>query len=192
MGDWFQVLVDTEVTLEEAAATAERGLVWLIQEEILGPEPGDYGLGKPDGYPPGNRFEKAVELSEGYQHLRKLHTNGLQIYIAKDWFLFLGGQGSHIEIECDRCGPLGCYVNMYDLPGFEDALNRPNENIKDVTYTCPRCGYEKRITEWEYHNSLAFGNLAFKFWNWPPFRDDFIQAFEQRLGHQLTLIAGKL
>ena len=34
----------------------------------------------------------------------------------------------------------------------------------------------------------GFSNLGFTFWNWPPFTDQFIKNFKQRLGCDVNIV----
>jgi hypothetical protein len=44
----------------------------------------------------------------------------------------------------------------------------------------------------EFDPPWAFGNLGFKFWNWPPLKRSLIEQISGILGHGVIIIAGKI
>jgi hypothetical protein len=46
--------------------------------------------------------------------------------------------------------------------------------------------------EWTFDPPWAFGNLGFKFWEWPPLKRRFVDEIKGLLGHEIVMISGKV
>ncbi|NEA23963.1 hypothetical protein [Actinomadura bangladeshensis] len=65
---------------------------------------------------------------------------------------------------------------------------------RDAVMPCSSCARSVELAAWEWADDyFALGYLGFTFWNWPPFRAEFVEEFGRRLGgHRVVLLAGKL
>jgi endogenous inhibitor of DNA gyrase (YacG/DUF329 family) len=62
----------------------------------------------------------------------------------------------------------------------------------DAALRCPACGKESPVTAWRYDTHYGYGNLAFRFWNWPPLKLTFLDDIRRELGHSIAVVEGIL
>jgi hypothetical protein len=183
MGDYFQRIVDRDVSPDEAQPLAGRIRDWLVGQEIIVGNLTDCVLGGGGkGYPPGANFERVVDGEEN--HTRTLRTNGLAIVIGRT--LFGPGQGG-FELICRQCG-----LRTNGGQTWGDAVSEWYKGRGTGRFACPRCAHAEPVTEWTYDPPMGFGNLGFEFWNWPPLKNSFIAELSLRLGHRTVFVSGKL
>jgi hypothetical protein len=185
MGDYFQIIVDCQVSLPKAAALASRIRDWLIDEGIIDRTMTNCVLDEDDiGYPPGANFEQAVESS--HDDTRELWTNGLSIIVGREVF---DSSPEVPDLLCRHCNAKS--RTAWDQ-AISDAMSQWREGDGVGDLTCPACGHSEPITKWIWDPPWGFGNLGFKFWNWPPLKASFLTEFAERLGHRMVLVTGKL
>jgi hypothetical protein len=180
MGDCYQVVVDCEVPLEEVEEAAASICAWLIQDDVILPTPTDCVPGDEGGYPPGRNCERVTEGS--CADLASLRTNGLRILRGRTIFYSVGA-----DIVCSHCGD-----RTSEGEEFGRALRAWADGDDGATFSCPACGHKKLIAECSFDPPWGFGNLGFKFWNWPPLKDSFVRELSTRLGHRTVFVCGKL
>ncbi len=91
MGDTFQIFVDREVSIEDAAALAQAVRDWLVNDKIIQARMTDCVLGNEgQGYPPGLNASHVTEFDRA-PHFMGLRTNGLAIIIGR--MVYTSGQG---------------------------------------------------------------------------------------------------
>lgn len=197
MGDYFERIVDLDVTAEDAPELAERMLRWMTGEGLLTRErssEGVYSQGAGWGYVPGPKWSTAVRNSEfvGPQ------AGPVAVLVGRD--AYVGGQGMDEPeyARCPRCDARTVIVDYPDEFEANDEVWRPfREGIDAWRSTgrgsapCPACGKRVAVTEWCWDHSYALGALAFDFWNWPPIADGFWTEFGRRLGHRTVVQMGK-
>src|SRR5262245_14773103 len=99
LSDNAQIIVDIEVSAEQAPELARLVRTWLIDERIIEREQSDSVLSSPAGHRPGQNYRVAVKADEdAFQHL---WTNGVAFVVGRTVF-DAGGNG--IELRCDTCG----------------------------------------------------------------------------------------
>jgi|SRR5579859_5119338 len=186
MGDYFQSIVDRDVVVGEAERLGARILAVLVQHQIVEQIPSECVLGRDGGgYRPGPNFEHAIAPPD--EGVRSLRTNGLQVIIERT--VFDSGQGG-FQLVCDRCRTKFPYDSA-DMP-WSAAIGTWFSQEGQGLLTCSHCGYTKAITEWAFDLPWGFGNLGFKFWNWPPLRESFVEEVTLLLGHRTIVVYGKL
>jgi len=183
MGACFQTIVDEDASVEEAQTLANEIRDWLVERGIIQATLTDCVLGGDGrGYPPGRNFEEAI--SPGVHHdLLQWRTNGLHLVIGRT--VFDPGQADHI-VMCPQCR-----TPHEDHIQWGNAIGEWYEG-KTALLRCPHCNASTPITEWVFDPPWGFGNLGFKFWNWPPLKDEFVSEFGERLKHQTIIVKGKL
>jgi hypothetical protein len=185
MGDCHTTIVDREVSTSDAPKLGATIREWLIAEGVIQADPSDCVLGG-DGYRPGSVLGLAIEPGDVDRYaLRRLLTNGLEIITERA--LFIGWMEALI---CTRCN------QTIDYSEFEPVISTAIQNwfssgVGDRV-DCPRCGMGVPLTEWRFDPPVGFGNLGFKFWNWPPLKTSFIAEVARRLGHRVVVVVGKL
>ena len=183
MGDWFQTIVDKDASVEEAEILAYEIRDWLIDRGIIQATMTDCVLGGDGrGYPPGPNYAGAVGSGDHSSFLQ-LWTNGLELIVGRT--VFDSGQGGN-TVLCPKCQtPQANHIQWVDAVGewYEG---------KAALLLCPHCKTATPITEWVFDPPWGFGNLGFKFWNWPSLKDEFVSEFRERLKHQIVVVKGKL
>lgn len=179
MGDYFDIIVDEEATEEEAPALGTSVVEWLISEGIISGEMTDNVLGSDLGYPPGPNSDKA-----GGEKVPDYRTNGMELITGRTVFHSVDRE---INLICSECGT--CFQPPDE---WGDAIGEWYDRTGSGLLACVHCGRKKPITEWRHEPPWAFGNLGFKFWNWPALTESFIQQVSQRLGHKVVHVCGKL
>ncbi|MFC8529276.1 hypothetical protein [Nocardia sp. NPDC057227] len=196
MGDFFERIVDVEVTAEQAATLGARMVDWMIARRLLTREMSGeamYSLGVDKGYVAGPDWRRvttewgadwipgpvAVLLGRGDHH---------------------GGQGE-IEPESARCPRCQATTTIIDYPQqweadpevwrpFHDGIEAWKQTGTG-SVTCTRCGEDAGVTEWGWPSGFALGALAFDFWGWPPLTENFVTEFGAQLGHHIEHHTGK-
>ncbi|WP_436774084.1 hypothetical protein [Yinghuangia sp. YIM S09857] len=195
MGDWFQTIVDTEATPEEAQELAANVLAWLISDGIVSAERTDCVLGADAGHAPGARHGEAVVDPD--PELVDVWSNGLHVTVERT--VFDAGQGEPSAVTCPHCAVEMRLVDEYWSPVeetwdlFADATESWADDY-DEPVACPSCGRTARVHTWIWADDyFAFGHLGFTFWNWPALRPEFVVELSSRLGgHRTVLLEGKL
>lgn len=197
MGDFFERIVDVEVTGEEAGPLAERMVTWMVTEGLITREvssDGVYSLTVDEGYVPGPNWARAVADSSDPDWL----PGPVAVVVGRDYHV--GGQGAD-DAEyavCPRCENKTVIINYpEEFEADEDVWQPFKDGIADWKETgegsapCPTCGASVSVTEWQWESNFAVGALAFDFWGWPPLSVGFYATFSQQLGHRTVEHMGK-
>lgn len=180
MGDRFQLIVDRDVSEEEAPHLAEKVRGWLVSRRIIEPVLSDRALGAP-GHPPGPDHPSVLEKPspEAFSYL----TNGLVIIVGRTFFWT-----PYTDLTCRACAA------RFDPYSDEwvDAIEAWHQGDDSATFNCPRCGQPERVAEWSGESPSGFGNLGLEFWNWGPLSASFVREVTEFLGHRTMLVRGKL
>jgi len=210
LSDHAQIVVDTEVSAEQAPELANIVRAWLVREQIIRQEQSDSVLGD-TGHRPGINYRAAIRIdTDGKARLQRLLGAAM---VSPAWraaleeaiegpayeesFLGLmvigvkfavGRQvfdacGNGIELECDACG-----MSFEPDDSWSDAVGAWFSGDNLVSFPCPSCGQQALLTEWRGPWPWGFGNLGIAFWNWPPLSDDFIHAITRKLGHRTVMV----
>ena len=175
MSDFAQIVVDTEVSAEQAPELANVVRAWLIGERIIEREEGNSVLDG-TGHRPGISYRIAIQENRDFDflNLRVKFAVGRRVFDA-------GGNG--MELGCDACG-----LSFKPNDSWYDAACAWFDGDDLVTFACPSCDQQTLLTEWGGPWPWGFGNLGIEFWNWPSLSDDFIQAMTRNLGHRTVLV----
>jgi hypothetical protein len=196
MGDYFERIVDIEVTIADADAVAARMLDWMVSRRLLSREMSGetmYSLGVDEGYVPGPDWAQVTE-KWGDDWI----PGPVAVIVGRDDHH--GGQGA-IEPESAACPHCHAKTVIIDYPQQWEAdpeIWRPFQTGIDAwkqsgvgAVACNSCGDATPVTEWEWPSGFALGALAFDFWGWPPLTDTFITEFSAQLGHSIEHHTGK-
>ncbi len=156
MSDSVCWVVDLEARLEDAAASAQKSLQWLVQHGIAEPIPASgAALSGADLYRPG---PQAAAWSEYIAD--DLQLCGVEVRVEHTVF----HAGSNIEqIRCPHCGT----NHELDTVPWSEAVERWHSGKADHTLACPTCARSAPIVDWTFLEfDWAFGNLGFGFNNW--------------------------
>ncbi|MBI3857657.1 MAG: hypothetical protein HY293_18400 [Planctomycetes bacterium] len=185
MADFYQTVIDTQAGTAEADHLARHVVSYLAAKGVIASNPSEEG-----GYP---RGPNAMDISEGgpsragHEALPPVYSH-LQVII---------GRATHSGDMSDPGPPKA------SCPRCRAALDDPDEewsaavqawlaDDRDSTLLCAACGAATPVTTWRCEPACGFGNLAFRFWNWPPLRGDFLEDLGRELGHAISVVRGKL
>lgn len=185
MGEFNTILVDPQVSLDDAPREAARMIAWLQARGIIGPAEVEEGHPKlPDGsygkvgytvYRPGPNFREASEN----ESVLTLHYNYLEVTTERT--IFTAGDNG-IGIYCVECNTEQTALGDEWNNAFQTWWEGHPEPL-----TCIQCGHTAHLAGWRFDPVFGFGNLGFSFNNWFPL-PSFIQAFERELGRPLTVV----
>ncbi|MFI1223066.1 MULTISPECIES: hypothetical protein [unclassified Streptomyces] len=195
MGDYFQIVVDRDVTEADAAPLAARVVAWLVAEGVIGPDRTEPVLGSDPGYPPGPRIREVVDSSgwgEPWQ------GGGLDVEVTRT--VFDSGQWADPALAtCPRCARDTEFHDetWEEIPGAWSPFAEAIEDWSaggEALVRCAHCDAASPLGDWTgMDNCFAFGNLGFTFWGWPDFTPAFLAEFDRRLdGHRTAFVSGKL
>lgn len=186
MGDWYETIVDPVVEANEADILAEKVVSELVSAGLVKSEQTDCTLGD-IGYPPAPGVLKY--LREPDDMLMRLRTNGLEVVTRRS---------VHLAADLERilCPACGSPVEDLSKLHWQEAVGQWYDG-GDGPLTCPACFQDASVATWIHEPTCGFGNLAFTFWNWPPFTSVYWtktprQFIEMATGHQCILVTGKL
>lgn len=193
MGDFFERIVDVEVTGEEAGPLAERTVAeGLITRELS--SEGVYSLTVDEGQVPGPNWARAVADSSDPDWL----PGPVAVIVGRDYHV--GGQGADDAeyVVCPRCEAKTVIIDYpEELEADEEVWQPFRDGIAAWKETgegsapCSPCGVSVSVTEWQWESNFAVGALAFDFWGWPPLSADFCATFRRQLGHRTVEHMGK-
>lgn len=197
MGDFFERIVDVEVSGEEAGPLADRMVDWLVTEGLITRETsgdGVYSLNVDEGHVPGPDWARAVADSSDPDW----RPGAVAVIVGRDHHC--GGQGMD-EAEyavCPRCETRTVIIGYPEECEADEEVWRPfRDGIAAWKHTgeggvpCSACGASVPVTEWRWDSGFAVGALAFDFWGWPPLSAGFRAEFSRRLGHRTAEQTGK-
>ncbi|MFE4450060.1 hypothetical protein [Streptomyces sp. NPDC056796] len=197
MGDFFERVVDLEVTGEEAGPLAARMVDWMVAEGVITRETtGDavYSLPVDVGHVPGPGWARAVADASDPSWI----PGPVAVLVGRDQHV--GGQGEYAAdaVTCPRCSARTVVIDHPERFTADDEVWQPfNDGIQAWKETgrgevpCPACGVHVPVTEWDFGLGFDLGALAFDFWGWPPLSLRFLAEFRARLGHRTEEQYGK-
>jgi hypothetical protein len=176
MSDRSISLVCKTSNYRDSKVKGEVILDWLIAENIVHAIPSDCVLSKGQGYAVSNGAGKVVNDPKSLPF--KLITNGLEV--ITDRRIYHAGQDGLDKVICPECGldiaeQVGDYFNGWQS-GESDSI------------ICPGCNTPNDINEYLFTPVWGFSNLGFTFWNWPVFKDEFIETLIQKLNCSVSVV----
>jgi hypothetical protein len=185
MADYFQTVIDTKARPGDADHLARHVVEYLAEKGVIDGTPSEEG-----GYPRGPHaldIAAPAERPAGHEAIPPVYTH-LQVMI---------GRAVHAADMSETRAPRA------SCPACRSALDDPDEEWpaavqawlagdNDSSLACPSCGRSAPVTEWRYDSRFGLGNLAFRFWNWPPLLERFLEELRGELGHPLAVVRGKL
>ncbi|MFC6012525.1 hypothetical protein [Nocardia lasii] len=196
MGDFFERIVDLEVSAADAGAAAERMLEWMAARGWVLRETsaeGVYTRGVTEGFVAG---PAGAEIADDW---------------GADWIsgpvaVVLGRRAHHPgqgEVEpsgavCPSCRATTVIIDYPQAWEADPVVWQPfSEAVEEWERTgagavrCGRCATVSPVTDWAWTDGYALGALSFDFWGWPPLSDAFVAEFVARLGHRIEHHSGK-
>lgn len=148
---------------------------WLITIDAIKPDKSDCTLSSEDGYAiaPG---AKLLTTEPDYLPYG-LVTNGLEVVTKRS--VFDAGENGLDSFVCPKCNN-DILTEEWDFKDFSENGNS--------LLTCPLCGNASELNYYQIEPAWGFSNLGFTFWNWTDLTDEFIQAFENKLGCKVKVV----
>ncbi|MER6981183.1 hypothetical protein [Streptomyces carpinensis] len=197
MGDFFERIVDVQVTGDEAGPLAERMVDWMVSEGLITRETsgdGVYSLTVDQGHVPGPDWVRAVADASDSDR----RPGPVAVVVGRDHHV--GGQGAD-DAEyaiCPRCRTKTVIIEYPEEFEADEEVWRPFRDgiaawkeTGEGSAPCSACGASVPVTEWQWEPNFAVGALAFDFWGWPPLSAGFCAQFSRRLGHRIVGHMGK-
>lgn len=154
---------------------AKEILDWLVSLDIVKPTLSNCILGSGKGYSISDGARQVTNSPEELPY--ELITNGLSI--ITDRKVFDTGENFTDEIICPNCKE-----NIV----FDEWNINPWNNQETNSLNCPQCGHETDINNYIFKPDWGFSDLGFTFWNWPDFKDEFINEFKQKLDCDISIV----
>lgn len=200
MSDSFEMLVDADANAVEAEYISRAVLDRFRELGLITGEPrGDCVLGE-TGYRPGPVVAKSYKLGKRECRFWELNTCGVEPRVSRgfnEWSLGPVCEG----FTCSSCGadiePFGEMFGDTFGDSIASAIGEWMQQSGPGLVPCPRCEQMRSIAEWQCKPPLGFGNLAFRFWNWPPFDSsswmiDIPAIVRQVTGHAIVRTYGHI
>jgi hypothetical protein len=195
MGEYFERIVDVEVTGEEAEPLAKRMVDWMVAEGLITREMSSdvYSLTVDDGYKAGPNWRRAVaDSSDSWM------PGPVAVIIGRDYHVGGQGQSEADSATCPRCDTTTVIINYPEEIEADAKAWQPFSDGIDTwkktgegSVACSACGTSVPVTEWQFGPGFDLGALAFDFWGWPPLTADFCAEFSKQLGHRIKEQMGK-
>lgn len=155
-------------------------LAWLIAQDIVQEKKTPCILD----------FDKGgYAISQGAKQITKMAddlpfthaVNGLEITTQRN--VFDGGENLLAKIICPHCSN-NIALDDWDLnPWFYK---------KSEELVCPRCQVSADVQKYIFEPAWGFSDLAFTFWNWADFTDEFLQLFKEKLNCEIAVVYRQL
>src|SRR5262245_19098396 len=193
MSDSFEMLVDVDVVLDDASQACEAIVKWLRDRDLIEGELNEACVLGGLGFCPGKAVSTAYRLGERECAFWELITCSVEPRSGRDFNEMAFGDW----FSCPSCQSR---INASDAAFYDAAANAVGEWLSDsgpATAACPKCASRTSITMWHCEPPLAFGNLAFRFWNWPPldlpaWQIDIPGELAKVTGHRLVRTYGRI
>ena len=196
MSDSFEMLVDVEVSVKEAKTLSKTVIAELRERGLITGKPNAKCVLGDKGYPVGPKVSEIYQPTKGEGKFWELTTSGVEVAVGRDmneWALGPSCEG----FKCPSCDTF--------QPPFDDdfddavavALGEWMNETGAALLACPDCQESQSITEWHCKPPFGFGNLSFRFWNWPPFdypgwKLDIRALVEEITGHEIVHTYGHI
>lgn len=192
----MSAIIDLEARESDAESLAARVVDALIEDGILDPEQDPESiLGGEGGYRPGPKISTLYQLDNDESSFCELATNGLELE-TKPW-VNVYGMPCFEHFTCPKCDAKFEMDDPFSDEFLSTTVGEFYEGNSSVSAECPSCEQTSTVREWKATPHLGFCNLAFIFWNWPPFdsagwKSNVPQRISEILGHKVATTYGRL
>ncbi|WP_019926849.1 hypothetical protein [Nocardia sp. BMG111209] len=196
MGDYFERIVDLEVTAAEANTLAEHMIDWMVSRRwLLRETSGDsmYSLQVDEGHVPGPDWPQ-ITREWGADWI----PGPVAVIVGRHEHYAGQGAVEPSGADCPHCRATTVIIDYPERWEADPAVWQPFSDAIDAwkrtgagTVTCPSCATASPVTAWAWADNFALGALAFDFWGWPPLTDEFLAELATRLGHRIERHTGK-
>jgi hypothetical protein len=195
MSDSFEMLVDVDATLSEANAVSQAVLDRFRQLGLItGEANSDCVLGG-TGYRPGPAVADLYKREKREGRFWEMLTCGVEPNVGRSFNEYALGPVCE-GFTCPSCGAhIASYAGLGDA--LFKAIGEWMDQAGQALTPCPICSAEHPITQWQCKPPMGFGNVSFRFWNWPPFgppswKIDIPGIVREVTGHSIVSTYGHL
>jgi hypothetical protein len=195
MSAYFVMIVDADVTIDNAEQVKERVLAVFREKGLVAEDANEDCAGSGVGYFPGPACQHLYKPAEHEYEWRNMRGCRVEPRVGRDfncWALGPSFEGS----TCPACGAeFG--PDDKELWGILiDAIVESVRQTGPAIVRCPRCEQKVPVAEWQCNPPHGIGNLAFTFWNWPPldspaWRIDIPDLVREVTGHRIICTHGR-
>ena len=194
--DWYQALVVLDVPAERTKALAIEATSRLAKERLITIYEDQHLKTHVSG-----KFAPGPDLARisGYQDkdFADMNIGGMDVYVDS-WVNDYGIVGLDQAI-CPSCNTeFNSHTfeqTAFLIEAFADAGKQFSEQRVLPSVTCPNCNANLPVNLWQTMPHLGFCNLAFTFWNWPPFDGwslNIQDIISETLRYEVVLTYGRL
>lgn len=196
MSDSFEMLVDVDATPSEADAVARAVLDRFRKLGLITGRANSGCVLEGIGYRPGPAVADSYKLGKRECRFWDLVTCGVEPGVGRSFNECALGPSCE-GFTCPACAG---NIEPFD-DAFGDAIGKAiGEWIDDSgpgLVRCPKCRKKRPICEWHCKPPFGFGNLFFRFWNWPPldspsWKVDIARIVREVTGHTVVKTHGHI
>jgi hypothetical protein len=176
MSDHSITIVPRKSSYENNTAKAQEIVNWLISKDIVKSVLSDCILSESTGYAVSEGAKKVTDFPESLPF--HLTVNGLGIITNRE--VFHTGETGMLNCICPDCGN--------DIAQEEWMFIEYWFCHETDLSPCPFCDADIAIHEMKIQPPWGFSNLGFKFWNWPDFKREFIDEFQNVLNCEIVVV----
>jgi hypothetical protein len=168
VSDECVTVVEMSIGELEAADRADAIIRWLLDHEVIVPNPARDSAWRPSAYLPGPQAPMAAPSFGDADYT--LANNGVDIVVERELYR---DTSPHDAPACPDCG--------YELPETTlEGMIRPWMDGREPQVRCAGCGTVRPLGDWP--DGYLVGELAVRFNNWPPLSDEFVAALGTQMG----------
>ena len=168
MSDDCVTVVEMSIGAMEAADRADAVIRWLLDHEVIVPNPTRGSSWRPSAYVPGPRAPVAAPEFGDTDYT--LANNGVDILVERELYR---DTAPHDQPSCADCG--------YELAETTlEGLIRPWLDGREPRVRCPGCGTVRPLGDWP--DGYLVGELAVRFNNWPDLSEEFMSELGTLMG----------
>jgi hypothetical protein len=152
-------IVDLTTTGANAVRMAASVKRWLIAEQVIVAEAGEWGP-----HPYGPRWETAIEEGQVYE---PQGYNGIEIRVGRNLY---DATEAFVPLACPSCGhraPMGGPEEVDAVLERIAELTKAWAATGEPEVSCPGCGQTRPVGDWN-SVSFAYGEIGVSVVNWPP------------------------
>ncbi len=201
MSDSYHIICSTKEILDSKSKSEEIKR-WLQTEGIIeAVESNSVLSGKKYGYKPGSNYLRVVQYDE---NTTRLKVCGAEFQMEREVFN-AGALNVESKIICPKCHtdrfeeltPLAFYTEQLSseqLKLYDSMFKKFDQWMatEPAILECPKCQGTSDISEYSIEGNLCLANFGITFWNWPPFKTEFLAEFTAKLGTEIKVITGHI
>jgi hypothetical protein len=175
MSDISTSIVPELTSYPNRQETAQQIVEWLVSIKAIKAVKTDCILSSEDGYPIDSGAEALTNETDYLPF--DLAVNGLEVITIPT--VFDAGENGLDSVVCPQCNE-DIMAEQWSLKEYVETGNS--------LLQCPLCKQSSDLNQYVFEPTWGFSNLGFTFWNWAELTDEFIEAFEQRLGCKVKVV----